>query len=64
SGTLNGTLVLDRARAWMVEMRTTVSLVSDLVPGAGDAPPPILFAPLGRPPRRAIVQIDQVMLTR
>ncbi|MCU0649242.1 MAG: hypothetical protein MUF00_14685 [Gemmatimonadaceae bacterium] len=64
SGTLRGTLVLDRERAWMVEMRTSVSLVSDLVPGAGDLPPPMLFAPLGRSPRRAVVQIDQFMQTR
>jgi hypothetical protein len=64
SGTLTGTLVLDRLRAWMVEMRTTVSLVSDLVPGAADGPPTMLFAPLGRTPRRAVVQIEQVMRTR
>lgn len=64
SGTLTGTLVLDRARAWMVEMRTSVALVSDLVPGAVESTPSMLFAPLGRTPRRAVVKIEQVMRTR
>jgi hypothetical protein len=64
SGTLTGTLVLDRTRAWMTEMRTSVSLVSDLVPGAVESAPSMLFAPLGRTPRRAVVKIEQVMRTR
>jgi hypothetical protein len=64
SGTLTGTLVLDRTRAWMVEMRTSVALVSDLVPGAAESTPPVLFAPLGRTPRRAVVKIEQIMRAR
>jgi hypothetical protein len=62
SGTLRGQLVLDRQRAWMIEMHTAVSLVSELVGGV-EAAPPLLLAPLGSAPRRALVSIDQHVRT-
>ncbi len=39
AGTMKGTLRLDRVRGWIVDARTTIDLISEVVSGTDDGPP-------------------------
>ena len=43
AGTVRGTMVLDRLRAWIVDARTVIDVVSEVTPGPADAARPMLL---------------------
>jgi hypothetical protein len=43
AGTVRGTMVLDRVRAWIVDARTVIDVQSEVTPSPADVAPPVLL---------------------
>ena len=43
AGTVRGTMVLDRLRAWIVDARTVIDVQSEVTPSPADVAPPVLL---------------------